>query len=402
MFDVLRRRFADVAAVAPRTYWFVWWGTLINRLGGFVVPLLTIYLVTVRKVSVSEAGGVVAVFGAGAIAASLTGGYLADHLGRKATLLISLFGSAIAVAVLGLVRELETITIMVGVVGFLSELYRPAVQAIVADVVPPMQRIQAYGLLHWVINMGFAFAAVIGGLLANVDFTLLFLADAATTAIYGVIVAIAVPETRPARIVSEAKPPPSRPWFTDRELVVYMLITFGLALLPAQLTALSAHMTLQGFSPAEFGVVIAVNGVIIIALQPVIATANARRDPTRVVAAAAMLYGAGFAMHGLANSVWLHAAAVIVWTLGEISESPTRSSIIAAFAPPDARGRYQGAIAMTFGAAHLTGPKLGTYTLQYAGPGVLWTSCLALGALVALAMTATAPGRRRRMAARAS
>jgi MFS family permease len=400
MFDVLRRRFADVAAVAPRTYWFVWWGTLINRLGGFVVPLLTIYLIKVRHVSVSEAGGVVAVFGAGAIAASLIGGYLADRLGRKATLLISLFGSAIAMVVLGMVHEIELITVMVGVVGFVSELYRPAVLAL-ADVVPPMQRPQAYGLLHWVINIGFAFAAIIGGLLADADFTLLFYADAATSAIYGVIVALAVPETRPARVARAEQTAPSRPWFTDRELVVYAVITLGVALLPTLTTPLSAHMTQQGFSAAAFGAVYAVNGVFIIALQPVIATWNARRDPTRVIAAAALLYGAGFAMHGLATSVWLHAAAVMVWTLGEIFESPTRSSIIAALAPPDARGRYQGAIAMTFSAAHLIGPKLGMWTLQHAGPGVLWPSCLGLGVVVALAMTATGPARRRRMASRA-
>src|SRR6478672_9047539 len=109
MFSALRRRFVDVAAVAPRTYWFLWWGTLINRLGGFVVPLLTIYLITVRRVSVADAGGVVAAFGVGAIVASLAGGYLADHLGRRATLLISLFGGAIAMAVLGMVRTLGPI-----------------------------------------------------------------------------------------------------------------------------------------------------------------------------------------------------------------------------------------------------------------------------------------------------
>src|SRR6185295_8025513 len=168
MFDGLRQRIAEVAAVAPRTYWYVWWGTLINRLGGFVVPLLTIYLTKVRHVSVSEAGGVVSVFGAGAIAASLAGGYLSDRVGRKITLVISLFGGAIALMALALARDLPTITALVGVVGFVAELYRPAVSAIVADVVPPAQRVQAYGLLHWVINIGFSFAAILGGLLAEV------------------------------------------------------------------------------------------------------------------------------------------------------------------------------------------------------------------------------------------
>jgi MFS family permease len=399
MYAGIRNRIAEVAAVAPRAYWYVWWGTLINRLGGFVVPLLTIYLITVRHVSVSDAGGVVAVFGAGSIVASQVGGIMTDRLGRKITLLVSLFGGAIAMTVLGLVRDLAAITAMVGVVGFVAELYRPAVLAIIADVVPPAQRIQAYGLLHWVINIGFAFASIVGGLVASVDFTILFLADAATMAIYGVIVLVAVPETRPPAAPRAADVRASRPWFTDRAFVVFVAIMFGLVLLPFQASApLSAHMTRQGFSPATFGGVMAVNGLLIIALQPAITTWSTRRDPSRVLVVAALFYGFGLAMHGLATNVGLHAAAVTVWTMGEILESPTRSSIVATMAPADARGRYQGAIVMTFGAGQLVGPKLGTWVWQHEGPGTLWASCLVLGVVVALALAVTAPARRRRMA----
>lgn len=401
MFDGVRQRIAEVAAVAPRTYWYVWWGTLINKLGGFVVPLLTIYLITVRHLSVSEAGGIVSVFGAGAIGASLAGGYLADRLGRKITLVLSLFGGAISLTLLGLARSIPAITAMVGLVGFVTELYRPAVFAIVADVVPPAQRVQAYGLLHWVINIGFAFAAIVGGLVADVDFTLLFIADAATMAIYGVIVLIAVPETRPAaapHTAGAARPPPSASWLFDREFVIYVVLTFGIAVIASQIAALSAHMTWQGFSPAAFGGVIAVNGIFITVLQPALSRWSARRDPTRVVTAAALLYGIGYSMHGIATNLAVHVAAVMVWTVAEIFESPTRSSIVAAMAPADARGRYQGAIAMTFGAALLLGPKLGTWTWENVGPSALWGSCLALGAVLAVVFAATGPARRRRMA----
>ena len=397
LFVGVRARIASVAAVAPRTYWVLWWGTLINRLGNFVVPMLTIYLIKVRHVSVAEAGGVVAMYGAGSIAASFVGGYLADHLGRKPTLAIALFGGAAAMLVLGLVHDLTAITLMVGVLGLINEQYRPAVQAIVADVVPPSHQVQAYGLLHWVINIGFSFAIIVGGLLAELDFTILFIADAATSAAFGAIVLVAVPETRPAT-AARGHAAPSRSWFTDRAFVAFVAITFALALLPQQSVApLAAHMTAQGFSAAAFGGVVAFNGLLIILLQPTLAAWAARRDTTRVLVAAALFYGVGIALHGLATTAAFHAAAVIVWTLGEILESPTRAAIVAAMSPADARGRYQGAIVMTFGAAQLVGPKLGTWTWQHAGPATLWTSCLLLGGLVALALVATAPGRRRRM-----
>ena len=395
----LRERFALPGA--PRAYWYVWWGTLVNRLGGFVIPLLTIYLTKQREQSVADAGGIVAVFGLGQVAASIVGGEMSDRLGRRVTMVISLFGGAIAMAALGIVRDLVAITATVGIVGFVGELYRPAVMAFVADVIPADHRRRAYGLLHWVINVGFAFAAVIGGVLADLDFTILFIADAATMAVYGVIVLVAVPETRPTRPRDDAPgstTAPSRSWIRDREFVVFCAISFALTLLPLQAgAALSAHMSWQGFSTSAYGLVMAINGVLIIALQPVLTAWCARFDASRLLAGAALLYGAGIAMHGLAPTLAVHAGAVTVWTFAEIFETPTRSSLGAAMAPADARGRYQGALTTAWGAAFFLGPKLGTWIWDELGATTLWLGCLGLGAAVALAIAATAPALRRRM-----
>jgi MFS family permease len=396
----LRDKFAIVGGAAPRVYWYVWWGTLVNRLGSFVVPLLTIYLTQDRELAVDEAGGIVAVFGLGQVLASIAGGQMADRIGRRPTLLVSLFGGAAAMLVLGFVRDLTAITIMVGVVGFVGDQYRPAVAAIVADVIETEQRIQAYGLLHWVINVGFACAAVIGGVVADVDFTILFVADAATMAIYGVIVFFAVPETRPARVSRDRVAEPSRSWITDPQFVAFLWIMFALTLLPVQSgAALSAHMTAQDFTSAGYGVVMAVNGIIIIVFQPALTAVAARFDPSRVLALGAVCYGIGIALHGAATHLVHHAAAVLIWTLGEILESPTRSTVVAALAPADARGRYQGAVTMTWGAAMYAGPKLGTIVWQDLGANALWLGCLGLGLVCAIAQLAWAPAYRRRVAA---
>lgn len=399
MLAKTRSRIAAVSAVVPRSYWFIWWGTLVNRLGGFVVPLLMIYLTEVRSMGVAEAGGVVSVFGAGHILASYLGGELADRLGRRITMLISLFGGAIAMLVLGFVRDITAIVVMVGLVGLFGELYRPAVLAFVSDVVPQQHRMAAYGLLYWVINVGFAFAAVVGGLLAELDFTILFVADAVTMIAYGVIVLVAVPETRPARLPQAAHVAPSRAWFRDRDFVVFAVLTFFMTLLPLQSSApLAAHMASQGFGASAYGLVMAINGLLIIALQPSITEWSGKRDTSNVLVAAALLYGIGFALHGAYAHVAMHAVAVAVWTMAEILESPTRSTIVAAMAPDDARGRYQGALVMMWGVAQLVSPKLGTSIWEYASPSALWLGCLGLAIVVAGGYAVTAAARRRRIA----
>jgi MFS family permease len=400
LLDQLRAKILLVRGVAPRAYWYVWWGTLVNRLGGFVIPLLTIYLTTVRKESVADAGLAVSVFGLGQIAASIVGGQLADRVGRKATMVMSLFGGAIAMLVLGFTRDLTSITIMVGVVGFVGELYRPAVSAFIADVIPDEHRVQAYGLLHWVINIGFAFAAIVGGVVADYDFTILFIADAATMGAYGVIVLLAVPETRPARSPQQMTARPSRSWITDGPFVVFVGISFVLTLIPIQTGApLAAHMTWQGLSPAAYGLVMGVNGLLIIAIQPLLTAWTSKLDSQHVIFAAALFYGAGMSLHGASGYIPVHALAVAIWTVGEIIESPTRSAIVAAMAPADARGRYQGAMVASWGGAFFVGPLLGTAIWEHS-PGALWLGCLGVGLLVAIATAVTAPARRREIIVR--
>jgi predicted MFS family arabinose efflux permease len=62
----------------PPAYWLLWLGTLINRLGGFVIPFLTLYLTGQRGIPISQAALMVSLFGAGSFTASLAGGVVAD------------------------------------------------------------------------------------------------------------------------------------------------------------------------------------------------------------------------------------------------------------------------------------------------------------------------------------
>ncbi|HEX9576149.1 MAG TPA: MFS transporter, partial [Myxococcales bacterium] len=53
----------------PRAFWILWTGALINRLGGFVMPLLALYLTGERGLRVEEAGFIVSLLGAGVLCA---------------------------------------------------------------------------------------------------------------------------------------------------------------------------------------------------------------------------------------------------------------------------------------------------------------------------------------------
>ena len=372
-----------MAAPLPRTFWVLWIGTLINRLGGFVAPFLALSLWQGRGLSLAVAGVVASLYGVGGMVASLVGGVLADRLGRRAVLLISLLVGPILMVALGLARSPVAIAVLALVVGSLYELYRPAVAAVVADVVPGLDRPRAYGLLYWAINLGAAVAPVVAGVMARRSYLWLFVADAATTFLYGLVVAAGVDETRPAVAPTDDRAAGLTPVLADRLFMAFSGLTFVTALLMVQgWTALSLYLAGRGLAASTYGLVIAVNGLVIIAVQPFATKALERHDRGRVLAAGALLLGLGLLGNALVHRPWLYAVAVAVWTLGEVATLPLASAIVADLAPAQLRGRYQGMHSTAWGVGAVAGSTSGALLLAGGGDR-LWWLCGAIAAALA-------------------
>src|ERR1700693_3927355 len=83
----------------PAPAWILFGGTFVNRFGTFVVPFLVLYLTRIGY-SVGQAGAAIGVYGGGLLVASTLGGHLADRIGRRNTIAVSMFGSALAMLTL--------------------------------------------------------------------------------------------------------------------------------------------------------------------------------------------------------------------------------------------------------------------------------------------------------------
>ena len=124
----------------PRTAWTLFLGAFVNRLGTFVLPFLTLYL-TEHGYSKVQAGLGIAAYGMGAIASQGFGGTLADRLGRRNTIAFSMFTGAGLTVLLPEVSGLPAILGVVGLLGMMAEIYRPAASALLADVVDAKHRV---------------------------------------------------------------------------------------------------------------------------------------------------------------------------------------------------------------------------------------------------------------------
>jgi MFS family permease len=392
------RRALDVASGLPRPFWVLWSGMLVNRAGSFVVPFLAIYLTQARGFSAAQAGVVAASYGAGALFASPLGGYLADHAGRRATLIGALALGGLGMIALGFARDLAVIIPACFLVAMVGESYRPAMQAAVADLVPPADRPRAFGLVYWVINLGFSIGLTLGGVLASASFLWLFVGDGLTSIAFAFIVWLAVHETRPEHAGGGSRPRPQgfvggflAP-YRDRPFALFVLLSALVLLVFMQhFAALPLDMAAHGMSRAALGAVLALNGILIVFVQPFVSPFLARLNRSHAIAGGAALVGLGFGLNALANGVPLFTLGVIIWSLGEIAVLPIANAIVADVALPEMRGRYQGAYGLTFGLAAFAAPLIGTSVLQRWGASALWLGCLALGLIVAAGHLALAP-----------
>jgi len=141
--------------------------------------------------------------------------------------------------------------------------------------------------------------------------------------------------------------------------------------------------------------VMAVNGIVIVTVQPLAGRWLAGRDPSLVVVAGNVLTGAGFAATALASTVLGYAGAVCVWTLGEIAMAAAGAAIVAGLAPARLRGRYLGLYGAASALGALLAPLAGTQLLRLGAPA-LWLTCGALAAAAALGQATLAPAIRSR------
>ncbi len=380
------------SAKLPRTLWILFAGLFINRFGSFVNVFLVLYMVS-RGYTLTQAGAAASAYGIGSIAASACGGYFADRLGRRNTIAFSMFSSAATMLILSQLSALPLLILSVGLAGLTTELYRPAASALIADCVPSGQRVRAYALSRFCINLGFALGPAVAGFLASRSFFLLFVGDAATSMLFGILSLCALPDGGAAYAPQDSvQGGLVRALKSDRRFLLFLFASLLITCVyfQSQSTfALQVHAL--GLSDAHYGTLISLNGLLVVLLELPLSMLTQRFPAGPVIATGLLLIGLGFGLVAFAPSFPLLALTVGIWTLGEMIHAPVSTAYVADLAPPHLRGRYQGAWGMTWSSGLILGPLFGTLLFSWNARG-LWLLCGGLGIAAALLVVIAARG----------
>ncbi|MFF3787139.1 MFS transporter [Streptomyces sp. NPDC001933] len=394
MADNARCDLRPPAARLPGMYWLLVGGFAFARSGAVAIPFLSLYLVTHLHHSPSEAAHVSAAFGAGWLTGPLIAGMLTDRIGRRATLQIALLSTAGACLVLGQARSLTALGAAAFAVGFFFDAPRPAVTALITDMLPSALRARGFGRLYWAMNAGAGIAAGIGSLLADSHFTYLFLVDAAANMIFALVM---FAFRAPAGVTAEdSKPTTNRRTLTamlrDRTFIALCGITLAWLMVYQQmLFGLPLAMSHDGLPASAYGIISLINAALVLVLQPCLQPAIDRSSPATACMWGALLTGAGMGAHMLTDHTLGYAAAAAIWTAGEVLFFGAAMTSVAELAPAHARGRYAGVWSCTLGLSALAAPQLAALAMKISNLTVLWATCALLGAAAAAACTALRP-----------
>jgi len=366
----------------PRPAWILFLGVFLNKFGSFVVPFLTLYLKQ-QGYSMADAGLAIGAYGAGHFLASGLGGHLADTIGRRKTIVLSMFSAAVSMLLLSQARSLPAIILLTAFAGLAGELYRPASSALLADLVPAGQRITAFSAYRMAFNAGWAFGPATAGFLAERGYFWLFVGDAVTSVLFGLVAFFALPRGVRSQQAESKWPDALGVLRHDRRFHQVLMASFAIALVFFQINSTyGLFVTQLGFSTATYGAIISLNGAMVVLCELPLSAITRRFPPRRVIGLGYALVGIGFALNAFAQTIPALVVAMVVVTFGEMLTIPVSAAYVADLAPAHMRGRYMGAFGLTWALGLTLGPSLGM-ALFHCGAAVLWLSCGALGLVAA-------------------
>ena len=363
------------------------WGTFISNLAAFLNAFLVLFLTQAKGMPSYYAGIALGVMLAGRIAGTALGGAMADRIGYRWTIVISMLGNAIGVAAMVQVTQPWQAIALAALIGTIAQAYRPASQAWIMELTPIERHVMIFSIYRLAYNVGTTVGPLVAALIIQYSYALLFYADAAAALIFGLVALLTLNNDRPPRkeagAAATGTPVGYGAVLRDGR---FMLVVFGLFLTAVVYiqgsAALPVFITGTGHPAQLYALLLSLHGLMVISLE-IFLTKYSQRLPIRIpIIAGMLLLGFGHLLY-LAPSVAVLFIATFVWTLGEIVAAPSMLAYPGRVAPVALRARYVAAATIPQQAGYALGPLIGLAAWYAWGSGI-WLLTGGLGLVAAV------------------
>ncbi|MGA8847967.1 MAG: MFS transporter [Nocardioides sp.] len=369
---------------------------------GLVLPFHVVYLNEVRGFALSDVGLLLALPPLAGFALTGPGGVLIDRFGARVMLIGTQVLLILGNGVLAIADTIALAACGLALSGVAFGVAWPAVQSLIASVVPPEQRQRYFGLNFALLNLGIGIGGIVGGFLVDVDrtvtFQAIYVADAlsylpALVLLLGPLRHVAGRPTHDPEVPLEQVS--YRAVLRQPAVIPVMALGFVAAFVGyAQLnTGMPAFARAVGeVSTRGLGFAFAANTAVIVVLQLFVLGRIEGLRRTRVIAAmgvvwagAWLLLGACGLVSGTLGATLLVAGCASVFGIGETLLQPTIPALVNDLAPDHLRGRYNALSSASFTLPGIIAPVTAGFLIDHdlAGVyiGLLVGGSIAIGAI---------------------
>jgi predicted MFS family arabinose efflux permease len=387
MFTVLSAPFVGL----PRIIYAMSVAAFVNAVGRMGMLFGALYLSQIQGYGAAAVGWLVAAAGLGSLTGAYGSGVLSDRVQPPYVLVSALTLTAASFALLIAVDSPWMIALTLFLVGLGEGGFRPPYNRIVMAACRAEDRARAYSVYLMAVNLAFAVAGPVGGLLASTSYALVFAADGLTSLIAAGLLLWMFSAWRKTRPLAPTPMQTAGPHSTGSPYRDVVFVALCLSLLITSLV----HNQLQStyplylneayrLDPERIGLLYLVNGLMVMGMQ-VPLTWILQRVASRTVGwIGTLLLCGGFAILPFGAAFPFALLSLVIWTLGEILLYPPLTAIVMGRAEQGRSGHYLGVYHGIFSFALLVGPAMGGTVYATWSPEALWIGCGLLGVLAAI------------------
>jgi predicted MFS family arabinose efflux permease len=353
---------------------------LINRSGTMVLPFMTLYCRHIGY-STKQAGFVVAMYGIGSLVGAFMGGKISDRFGFYKTQFLTLFCGGILFISLGQMNTYLSICICTFFLSMVNEAFRPANATAIAHYSTAQNRTQAFSIVRLAINLGWGIGSALGGMLASINYHLLFWVDGITNITASLLLLLLLPRVSVAQQQNRVKNTnlleKQKPVHADRTFMYFIVLQLLFALCFFQVFTTIPMYFNEGLLINEFwiGVIMSVNGILIAVFEMVIVfKLEGTRPYLRLMTYGAIIMGLSFFMLNipLVPGFIIAVTSTVMITIAEMVAMPFMNSWYISRSTEGNRGQYAAYYTMAWSAAQAIGSTAGAIIAFAIGFNNLW------------------------------
>ena len=362
----------------PRAFWALVGAQFVTKFGVFVIPFLTLFA-TRKGISPGDAGFAAGAYSVGSFGAAIFGGWLADRLGRNLTMAFASLAGGVCMLAFSQADTLGSFILLALLTGFIQESGNPATTALVQDIVPPEHRINAYAVLRFAVNLGWSLGPACAGWIAEHSFTWLFIGDALTSAVFGLVALFALPRGNPSPRHRAGWGIALRDIAGNKAFLALAASQVFFAFTFRQMnSAYPLHFDRQGHPLQIYGWIQALNGIMICTLELLLLSYTRHGSMRGFMGLGYAVLGGSYLLLIGGSSIATFTLVMVVFTLGEMFAFSRQSAYVASLSNEEMRGRYAGFLSLSWCIGSSTGAAFGLRLYGW-NPDALWILCAVFG-----------------------